>query len=417
MPSCCTRTTCVPVTGRIRSRAVSSAIVASRAPHPPARERIIRGDGRPRDVCGPHGPVASWARVRGRPERRCDAGRRPTMTARSKNHDWLAQAVESALEPDLAICDPHHHLWDQVTGRTASRYLIDEIVEDVSASHNIVSTGFIECGAMFKSDGPGALRPVGETEFVNGIAAISASGLYGKTRIAAGIVGTANLRLGDGVASVLDAQIAAGGGRFRGIRLGAAWDPNASVPSHRTKPGQSLLLRDDFRKGFAHLAPRKLTFEAWLYHHQIPDVTSLARAFPGTTIILNHFGGALGIGPHAGPEKDIYAEWRKAISELATCPNVVAKLGGINMEINGFGWHERSRPPGSQGPGHPPRHTKDFTIEKFGADRCMFESNFPVDKASCSYTVLWNSFKRLTKDSSAAERAKLFPDTHARPSR
>src|SRR4029453_2543980 len=161
-----------------------------------AGREIIRGDGGPRDVCGPHGPVASWARVRGRPERRCDAGRRPTMTARSKNHEWLALTVEPALEPDLPICDPHHHLWDQVTGRTASRYLIDEIVEDVSAGHNIVSTVFIECGAMFKQDGPEALRPVGETEFVNGIAAMSASGLYSKTRIAAGIIGTANLRLG-----------------------------------------------------------------------------------------------------------------------------------------------------------------------------------------------------------------------------
>ena len=178
------------------------------------------------------------------------------MTARSKNHDWLAQTVEDVLEPGLPICDPHHHLWDQVTGRVAPRYLIDEIAEDVNAGHNIVSTVFIECGAMFKSDGPEALRPVGETEFVNGIAAMSASGLYGKTRIAAGIVGTANLRLGDDVAAVLDAQIAAGGGRFRGIRLGAAWDPNDSVPSHRTRPGQGLLLRDDFRKGFAHLAPR-----------------------------------------------------------------------------------------------------------------------------------------------------------------
>jgi len=336
------------------------------------------------------------------------------MTARSKNHDWLAQTVETALEPDLPICDPHHHLWDQNTARTASRYLIDEIVADVTAGHNIVSTVFIECGAMFKPDGPEAMRPVGETEFVNGIAAMSASGLYGKTRIAAGIVGTANLKLGDAVGAVLDAQIAAGGGRFRGIRLGAAWDPNPSVPSHRTNPGQGLLLRDDFRVGFKQLAPRKLTFEAWLYHHQIPDVTSLARAFPSTTIILNHFGGPLGIGPYAGHAKDIYAEWKKSITELATCPNVVAKLGGINMEINGFGWHERSRPPGSQELCDATRPYYEYTIEKFGVDRCMFESNFPVDMASCSYTVLWNSFKRLTAGFSAAERAKLFHDTAAR---
>jgi len=175
-----------------------------------------------------------------------------------------------------------------------------------------------------------------------------------------------------------------------------------------------LLLRDDFRVGFAQLAPRKLTFEAWLYHRQIPDVTSLARTFPNTTIILNHFGGPLGIGPYAGRAKDVYAEWRGYISELATCPNVVAKLGGINMEINGFGWHERSRPPGSQELADATRHYYDFTIEKFGVDRCMFESNFPVDKASCSYTVLWNTFKRLASGFSASERAKLFHDTAAR---
>ena len=185
------------------------------------------------------------------------------MTARSTNHDWLALTVEDPLDPDLPICDPHHHLWDLQPARVAPRYLLDEIVADVGAGHNVVSTVFIECGAMFKKDGPEALRPVGETEFVNGIAAMSASGLYGKTRIAAGIVGTASLRLGDAVAAVLDAQITAGGGRLRGIRLGAAWDADESVPSHRTKPGKGLLLRDDFRAGFAHLAPRKLTFEAW----------------------------------------------------------------------------------------------------------------------------------------------------------
>src|SRR5499426_4624478 len=144
------------------------------------------------------------------------------MTARSKNHDWLAQTVEPALEPDLPICDPHHHLWDQVTGRVAPRYLLDEILEDVGSGHNVVSTVFIECGAMYRRDATEAMRPVGETEFVNGIAAMSASGLYGPARLAAGIVGTANLRLGKAVGEVLDAQIAAGGGRFCGIRRSAA---------------------------------------------------------------------------------------------------------------------------------------------------------------------------------------------------
>ncbi len=336
------------------------------------------------------------------------------MTTPSRNHDWLARTVEEPLDPGLPICDPHHHLWDRQPARVAPRYLLDEILEDVGAGHNVVSTVFIECGAMFKSDGPEALRPVGETEFVNGVAAMSASGLYGTARIAAGIVGTAALQLGDAVADVLDAQIAAGGGRFRGIRRAAAWDPDPAVPGHRTNPGPGLFLRDDFRAGFAHLARRRLTFEAWCYHRQIPDVTALARAFPGTTIVLNHFGGPLGIGPYAGQAKEVYAEWRGYIGELSTCPNVVAKLGGINMEMNGFGWHERPRPPGSQELAEATRQYYEFTIEKFGADRCMFESNFPVDKASCSYTVLWNSFKRLTSGCSAVEKAKLFHDTAAR---
>jgi predicted TIM-barrel fold metal-dependent hydrolase len=336
------------------------------------------------------------------------------MTTRSRNHEWLALTSEDALEPALPICDPHHHLWDRQPPRVAPRYLLDEILEDAGAGHNVVSTVFIECGAMFKPDGPEALRPIGETEFVNGIAAMSASGLYGKTRVAAGIIGTADLRLGEKVAAVLDAQIAAGGGRFRGIRRGAAWDADPAVPNHRTEPGPQVLLRDDFRAGFAQLAPRRLTFEAWCYHRQIPDVTALARAFPDTTIILNHFGGPLGIGPYASKAQEVYAEWRTHISELATCPNVVVKLGGINMEMNGFGWHEKPRPPSSQELADATRHYYDFTIEKFGAERCMFESNFPVDKASCSYTVLWNSFKRLTAGSSAAEKAKLFHDTAAR---
>ena len=336
------------------------------------------------------------------------------MTAPKKNDDWLALTVEEPIEPDLPICDPHHHLWDGESGRVAPRYLLDEILADVGGGHRIVSTVFIECGAMFKPDGPEVLRAVGETEFVNGIAAMSASGRYGPTRIAAGIVGTAALRVGAAVGPVLDAQIAAGGGRFRGIRLGAAWDADPAVGNHRTRPPQGLFLRDDFRAGFAQLAPRGLSFEAWCYHRQIPDVTALARAFPDTTIILDHFGGPVGVGAYAGRAREVHAEWRGYIGELATCPNVMAKLGGLNMEVNGFGWHEQPRPPSSQKLADATRPYYEFTIEKFGVDRCMFESNFPVDAVSCSYTVLWNSFKLMCEDFSKTERAQLLHDTAAR---
>ena len=329
------------------------------------------------------------------------------------NDDWLALTVEPTLDPELPICDPHHHLWDFRRGGVAPCYLLDDFLEDLSSGHNVVSTVFIECGTMFRADGPEALRPVGETEFANGIAAMSASGQYGPTRIAAGIVATAYLGLGDAVAEVLDRQIAAAGGRLRGVRQGAAWHESPDVPNHRTEPAPDLYLDSRFREGFGHLAPRELSFEGWCYHPQIPALADLARAFPETTIVLDHFGGPLGIGPYAGRADEVFDEWRRSIGALAECPNVCAKLGGLAMEVNGFGWHERKAPPGSEALMEATRPYYEHAIEIFGAERCMFESNFPVDKVSCSYNVLWNSFKRLTAGCSADERALLFHDTAA----
>ena len=332
----------------------------------------------------------------------------------STNKEWLALTVEETLEPDLPICDPHHHFWEFRPEWLAPRYLLDDFLADTNAGHNIVSTVFIECGAMYKADGPEAVRVVGETEFVNGIAAMSASGLYGKTRVAAGIVGTADLMLGSGVSAVLDAHLAAGGGRFRGIRHQAPWDASDEVPTSRTRPPPHLLLDPTLREGFAELAPRNLSFEGWCFHPQIPEMTDLARAFPDTTIILNHFGGPLGVGPYAGKWSEVFADWKRDITELATCPNVVAKLGGINMELNGFGWHEMARPPTSGELMEATRQYYEHTIDVFGADRCLFESNFPVDIVTCSYNILWNSFKRLVADYTADEKAKLFHDTATR---
>lgn len=330
------------------------------------------------------------------------------------NADWLALTVEQALESELPICDPHHHLWEFREDQPEPRYLLDDLLADTNSGHNVVSTVFIECGAMYKTDGPEALRPVGETEFVNGIAAMSASGRYGATQVAAGIVGHANLLLGDDVAPVLDAQIAAGGGQFRGIRHSVPWDASDDVPVIRGKRPPHLLMDDTYRAGFAHLARFGLSYEAWLYHPQIQELTDLARAFPDTVIILNHFGGPVGIGPYAGRREELFAVWQADIAELATCQNVVAKLGGLNMAINGFGWHEKPKPPTSEELMAATRPWYEYTIEQFGADRCLFESNFPVDKLSCSYGVLWNAFKRLTAGCSDAEKASLYHDTAAR---
>jgi predicted TIM-barrel fold metal-dependent hydrolase len=336
------------------------------------------------------------------------------VAVRSKNQAWLDLVEEQAIDPEIAICDPHHHLWDRQPSREQERYLIDEILEDMSGGHNIVSTVFVECGAMFKTEGLDAFRCVGETEFVNGIAAMCASGTYGATRIAKGIIGTVDFRIGDVAADVLDAHIAAGGGRFCGIRLGAVWHESSDIRNHRSNPPRDLLLRDEFRAGFKHLAPRNLTFEAWVLHTQIRDVIDLARAFPDTTIVLNHCGGPIGIGPYAGKRDEVREIWKKETADLAQCSNVVVKLGGLGLDYSGFEWNKYPRPPTSAELKDASAPYFEHLIGKFGTERCMFESNFPIDKHNFSYTVVWNSFKLLTKHYSRAERAALFHDTASR---
>lgn len=329
---------------------------------------------------------------------------------------WLDLTREETIDPDLPICDPHHHLWDhpKLEAYKDHRYLLDELLADTGSGHNVVSTVFVECASMYRADGPTEMKPVGETEFVNGIAAMSASGTYGATRVNAGIVGFADLCLGDGVTPVLEAHITAGGGHFRGIRHAAGWDPDPDVANSHTDPIQSLYLDPTFRKGFARLAPLGLSFDAWLYHPQISEVTDLARAFPDTPIVLDHFGGPLGFGPYAGKRDEIFKKWQTDIADLATCPNVMAKLGGINMKINGFGWHKWDKPPGSKELAATTAPYYRHCIEQFGAERCMFESNFPVDKTTCSYNVLWNTFKRIAADCSPWEKADLFHGTATR---
>jgi L-fuconolactonase len=336
------------------------------------------------------------------------------MMTPSKNKPWLDKVIEDTLEPELPICDPHHHLWEFRHDRVAPKYLLDEILSDLNSGHNIVSTVFIECSAMYRASGPEHMKCVGETEFVNGIAAMSASGLYGKCRVAAAIVGSANLNIGSAVGEVLDAHVQAGGGRFRGIRCQGQWDADNSIRSAKDASGPDRFSNAKFREGFAELAPRNMTFEAWCYHTQLKEVTALARAFPDTTIILNHFGGPLGIGPYEGKADDIFPIWQKEIADLATCQNVLAKLGGINMDINGFGWEYHNTPPTSQTLMQATRRWYEHTIEHFGTSRCMFESNFPVDMTSCSYNTLWNSFKHLTLDYSVDEKRQLFHDTAVR---
>ncbi len=350
--------------------------------------------------------------------------------------DTPSPAAEAVIEPDLPIVDPHHHLWDyRAMARTlgpethpferivrrSPLYLLDELVTDIrGGGHDVRATVFVECGAMYRADGPDALKPVGETEFVNGVAAMSASGLHGPIRACAGIVGHADLRRGDAVAEVLEAHLAAGGGaagggRFRGIRHSVSWDADPGVLGPLARMPQGLLVSDAFRAGFARLAPLGLSFDAWLLEPQLPELIDLARAFPETAIMLDHVGTPLGIGAYAGRREERFGLWRERIRALAQCPAVMVKLGGLAMPFGGFD--------GEEGEGAEPQSARlarlwapyiETCIEAFGVERCLFESNFPVDLFTCSYTVLWNGLKRIAAGYSTDEKAALFSGSAAR---
>ncbi|MFN0298779.1 MAG: amidohydrolase family protein [Burkholderiales bacterium] len=320
---------------------------------------------------------------------------------------WLALHQEEIIEPDLPIVDPHHHLWD----RPDNRYLFLDLLNDVAVGHKICATVVIECGAMYRQHGPAASQPLGETEFFNGAAAMSASGAYGERALCAGIVGHADLCLGERVKPVLEAHSLAGGGRFRGVRYISAWHVDPAARGSLANPPPHVLADPMFRAGFAQLAPLGLSFDAWMYHTQLPELVALAQAFPETTIVLNHTGGAIGIGPYAGKRDEVLADWRTRIKEVACCPNVFIKLGGMGMRMFGFDFATGERPPSSQSLAASWRPYFESCIEAFGAERCMFESNFPVDKGSCSYAVLWNAFKRVASGASGSEKQALFSGT------
>ncbi len=320
---------------------------------------------------------------------------------------WLARRTETALFPEIPIIDPHHHLWDR---DGMSRYLLTDLQADTGAGHNVEGTVYMECAWGYRTDGPDRMRPVGETETITDIADLS----VGNGAEIKGIVSFADMTLGDEVHDVLEAHIAAGRGRFRGIRHATAFDPSAEIRRTHTKPTNNLMATDAFRHGVQRLGALGLTFDAWLYHRQIPELAALARAVPECTFVLDHLGGILGTGPYAGQRSAILEQWRIDIADLATCPNVVMKVGGIGMVIFGLGFEHQPLPPTSADLvaawGDPIR----FVIEQFGPQRCMFESNFPVDKVSCSYVTLWNAFKLIAADMPRADQALLFHDTATR---
>lgn len=314
---------------------------------------------------------------------------------------------EPALEPDLPICDPHHHLWE----RPDNPYLEADFLRDASAGHRVIATVTVECGAWYRGTGQEELKPVGETESLERIAQRNCSGESSATVIAAGIVAYADLTLGDAVTPVLEAHLAASPERLRGIRCSTQWDGTGTA---RSVERSRMLLEPAFQKGVACVGRAGLSFDAWLYHPQIPELVELARALPDVSMVLDHIGGPLGTGPYKGKRDEVFQAWSSTIADLAACANVTLKLGGVGSIRSGYDWHEREAKPASEELATAMQPYFEFCIDKFGADRCMFESNFPVDKVSYSYVSIWNAFKRMTQGYSAAERSALFHDTATR---
>ena len=339
--------------------------------------------------------------------------RKPTQFGRIFKPDpaWLAKAEpEPILDPELAIIDTHHHLWDM----PGYRYLLDDFLADANTGHKVVATVFEECRAMYRARGPQAMKPVGEVEFCAGIAAMSDSGRYGDTRVAAGIVGHADLTLGDRAAAVLEAEIAAGGGRFKGIRFGAAWDDDPVIGNSHVAKGPAVHRGAEFRAGLKRLFGLGLSFDAWIFHHQLAEVTELARAFPDGNIVLCHMGGVLGYGRWAGKRDEVFTAWKSAMTELAKCPNVSVKVGGLMMRLGAIDYLNLPRPASSQELADAWRPYAGTCLELFGAERCMVESNFPVDKMGIGYAGLFNALKRIASGASADEKKALFSGTAKR---
>ncbi|WP_233839037.1 amidohydrolase family protein [Paraburkholderia sp. ZP32-5] len=324
--------------------------------------------------------------------------------------EWLALRSEAILEPELPIIDPHHHLWD----RAGSRYLIHELYDDLNSGHRIVATVFIQNRAMLRKDGPEEMVPVGEVDFANGAAAFGASGLYGNARACAGIVAGPDLTLGDRVEPVLEAMQRIAGPRLVGVRNALVWHASPEVRSSTMSPPQGLMADAAFRRGVAALERFGLSLDIWAYHTQLGEIYDLARACPGVTMIVDHFGGPVGTGPHAADMQATFDTWRADMRRLAALPNIVVKLGGGGMPVLGFNFEREEMPPASAQLADAWRGYVETCIELFGCERCMFESNFPVDKGMFSYAILWNAFKRLAAHASSAEKAALFHDTAAR---
>ena len=326
--------------------------------------------------------------------------------------EWLAQISEEIIDPEQRIIDPHHHLWPGASIDSSdnfNQYLLEDLWADTSSGHNVTNTIFIDCSQCYWDSTDQALNPVGETEFVKKIA--DESKVDPKQATISGIVGHVDMLLGFEAERVLEKHLEIGQELFKGIRHAGGWDPHPDVRNSHHNACEGLYLLPNFLDGLQTLAKLGYVFEAWQYHHQIPQITELAKQFPDLIIILNHFSGPLGIGPYENKHADIFPQWQKDLKELSLHENVFAKLGGLAMPVNGFGFHIQDKPPTSDEFILKQKAYYETALEYFTPKRCMFESNFPVDKTSISYPVLWNAFKKLATSYSASEKDQLFYKT------
>lgn len=318
---------------------------------------------------------------------------------------------ETIIDPDIPVIDAHHHLFD----RPALRYMLEDYIADASAGHNIIASVYVETQAFARADGPELLRPIGEIEFATGVAAMSASGTYGPCRVCAAIVGYADLRAGDAVAQLLDRSLQIAPERFRGVRQVCIEHPSEAPYRYIThKPPRGILQHPHFRDGFRHLGRRGLSFDAAVFHHQLPEIAELADAFPDTAIVLNHLGTAVSMDMAEHDRAEVFRNWRDLLFDAARRPNIVCKIGGLGLPFWGFGFETHGDPVGYLELAAAWKPYVETAIEAFGADRCMMESDFPMDGRSCGFVPLWNALKHIVSAYSGEEKAALFQRTAAR---
>jgi predicted TIM-barrel fold metal-dependent hydrolase len=333
-----------------------------------------------------------------------------TIPAMSKMFDGRNEVV---LDPGLPIIDAHHHLYD----RPGLRYMFEDYLADATAGHNVIASVYVETNAMARPEGPEVLRPLGEIEFANGVGAMSASGRYGSCRVAAAIVGYADLTQGDDVAVLLDESIARAPDRFRGIRMSTLETRNTAWLRYvimKFEPKNGVMKSTEFRAGFRHLSPRNLTFDAAVFHTQLRELGELAQDFPDTTIVLGNLGMALALDLSEDSRTEVFGEWRRELRHLSGYPNVVCKIGGLGLPFWGFGFQDRADALGFAELAAVWKPYVETAIEEFGVNRCLMESDFPSDGRSCGFIPTWNALKYITKGYTKEEKLSLFRDNAAK---